>query len=87
MTRDDDGLQLDFMATIHGIRSFEGMRDRAAVIEIQGVEILVASLVDIIRSKKAARRPRDQAVLTILERTLEKTTGQKGKAGGRRARK
>jgi hypothetical protein len=57
------------------------------VIEIQGVEILVASLVDIIRSKKAARRPRDQAVLTILERTLEKTTGQKGKAGGRRARK
>ena len=26
VTRDDDGLQLDFMATIHGIRSFAGLR-------------------------------------------------------------
>jgi hypothetical protein len=24
--RDDDGLQLDFMATIHGTRSFAGLR-------------------------------------------------------------
>jgi hypothetical protein len=31
--RDSDGLQLDFMATIHGIRSFEGLRDRSSVIE------------------------------------------------------
>ena len=23
LVRDDDGLQLDFMATIHGVRSFE----------------------------------------------------------------
>src|SRR5256885_3688575 len=25
----DDGLQVDLMPTIHGIRSFEGLRDRA----------------------------------------------------------
>ncbi|HEV3141120.1 MAG TPA: hypothetical protein VGY57_11415, partial [Vicinamibacterales bacterium] len=25
----NDGLQVDFMATIHGLRSFEGVRDRA----------------------------------------------------------
>ena len=71
VVRDDDGLQIDFMATIHGIRSFEGVRDRAAVIDIKGVSILVASLADIIRSKKAARRPRDLAVIDILEKTLE----------------
>lgn len=72
MTR-DDGLQIDLMATIHGIRSFEGMRDRATSIEIDGVAILVASLADIIRSKKAARRPRDLAVLEVLEKSLEET--------------
>jgi hypothetical protein len=51
------------MATIHGARSFEGVRDRAARIEIDDVELLVASLLDIIRSKRAARGPRDLAVL------------------------
>jgi hypothetical protein len=87
VVRDEDGLQLDFMATIHGIRSFEGVRDRASVIEIDGVPILVASLADVIRSKKAARRPRDLAVLEILEKALEETTRPKGKARGRRARR
>jgi hypothetical protein len=30
----DDGLQVDFMATIHGIRSFEGLHDRAQAVEV-----------------------------------------------------
>jgi hypothetical protein len=53
--REDDGLQIDFMGTIHGIRSFEGVRDRASIVEIDSVPILVASLADVIRSKKPAR--------------------------------
>ena len=53
----EDGLQVDFMATIHGIRSFEGVRDRGDTIEIDGVPLRVASLADIIRSTRAARRP------------------------------
>ncbi len=87
IVRDDDGLQIDFMGTIHGIRSFEGVRARAAVVEIDAVPILVASLADIVRSKKAARRPRDLAVLEILEKALEQTDRTKGKTGGSRARK
>lgn len=71
VVRDEDGLQIDFMGTIHGLRSFEGVRDRAARIDIGGVPILVAALADIIKSKRAARRPRDLAVLAILEATLE----------------
>ena len=71
VVRDDDGLQLDFMATVHGLRSVEGVRSRASVVEISGVPILVASLADVIKSKKAARRPRDVAVLPILEKTYE----------------
>ncbi len=85
VVRETDGLQLDFMATIHGIRSFEGLRARALTVEFDTVAILVASLADIIRSKKAARRPRDRAVLEILEQALEETARQKREAGGRRA--
>jgi hypothetical protein len=71
MTNDDRGLQLDFMPMIHGIRSFEGLRDRAMTIEIAGQSGRIACLDDIIRSKKAAARPRDQAVLPILLQTLD----------------
>lgn len=67
VVRDEDGLQLDFMATIHGLRSFAGLRDRASIVEIAGVPLRVASLPDIIKSKRAAGRPRDLAVLEILE--------------------
>jgi len=71
VVRDDDGLQLDFMGTIHGLRSVAGVRDRASVIDVGGATILVASLADIIKSKRAARRPRDLAVLPVLEKALE----------------
>ena len=74
--RDDDLLQVDFMGTIHGVRSFEGLRDRAARIEVGGTTILVASLADIIKSKRAAGRPRDRAVLEILEIALEEANRQ-----------
>ena len=71
LTNDDRGLQLDFKPAIHGIRSFEGLRNRASQIRIAGETGLLASLEDIIRSKKAAARPRDEAVLPILQQTLD----------------
>ena len=76
VVRDEDGLQLDFMAGIHGVRSFAGLRARATAVDLGGSMLLVASLADIIRSKKAASRPRDLAVLDILE----KTDGEKKRA-------
>ena len=87
VVRDADGLQLDFMVTIHGVRSFEGVRARAMVVEIDAVAIRVASLGDIIRSKKAAGRPRDVAVLEILERAHEEADRQAGKARRGRPRR
>jgi hypothetical protein len=66
----DDGLQVDFMGTIHGIRSFEGVKARAATIEIGDITLLVAALHDVVRSKRAAGRARDLAVVEVLERTL-----------------
>lgn len=89
IVRDDDGLQLDFMATIHGLRSFEGVRARAGEVRIDDVPILVASLEDVVKSKRAAGRARDRAVLEILEKSLEESrrTRQEGTPGRARSRR
>ena len=71
LMRDEDSLQLDFMATIHGVRSFESLRSRAKRMEFGGHPLLVADLADIIKSKRAAGRPRDRAVVRVLEKTLD----------------
>ena len=84
VVRDDDGLQVDFMAAIHGVRSFAGLRARAEEIIVGGVPLLVASLADVIKSKKAARRPRDLAALEVLERTRDEA--ETAPANARRAR-
>jgi hypothetical protein len=68
--RDRDSLQLDFMARVDGIRSFAALRARALPVSFGEATLLVASLPDIIRSKKAANRPQDRAILPILRRTL-----------------
>lgn len=82
----DDGLQIDFMASIHGIRSLEGLRARADTIDVGGSTITVASLPDIIKSKRAARRPRDLAVLEVLEKALDQKEQQTGKTRRRASR-
>jgi hypothetical protein len=67
--REEDQLQVDFMGRIDGVRSL-GLWRRATSIDMEGYCLLVASLMDIIRSKRAAGRPRDLAVLEILEKAL-----------------
>ncbi len=67
---DDRGLQADFMPVIHGVKSFNSLRSRAEKIELGRHRLWVAHLADIIASKRAAARPRDKAVLEILEKTL-----------------
>jgi hypothetical protein len=73
--RDDDGLQLDFMTHIHGVRSFNSLRARCTTVRFGEHELLVASLADVILSKRAANRPRDRADIAILEKTLEEKEG------------
>src|SRR3984957_3202183 len=70
LMRDDDGLQLDFMDVIDGVRSFEGLHRRSLQIRMGAATLRVAALADIIKSKKAAGRPRDLVVLEILEKIL-----------------
>jgi hypothetical protein len=52
------------------LRSFEGLRSRAATVEFGDHALKVAHLEDIIRSKRAGRS-RDLAVLEVLEKTLD----------------
>lgn len=71
MVDDDTGLQADFMPVIHGVRSFASLKSRAESHHLGRFTLLVASLDDIIKSKKAAGRDRDRAVIPILEKTLD----------------
>ena len=87
IVRDDDGLQVDLMVTIHGLRSFAGVRDRATRMEIGGAPLLVASMDDVIKSKRAANRPRDIAVMATLEAArAAKTARPKSEARRPRSR-
>jgi hypothetical protein len=68
---DEQGLQLDFMSKLHGIRSFESLRARSSPINFGQHQLKIASLADIINSKRATGRDRDVAVIDILEKTLD----------------
>ncbi|MGH7318475.1 MAG: hypothetical protein ACRELA_02445 [Candidatus Rokuibacteriota bacterium] len=70
LVNDDTGLQVDFMPRLDGVRSFEALRARAVTVRLGPATLLVADLRDIVRSKRAANRPRDRAVLPVLEATL-----------------
>jgi Nucleotidyl transferase of unknown function (DUF2204) len=69
--RERDGLQVDFMGHIDGVPSYESVRGRSEVYEVGGQKLLAASLDDIIRSKRAAGRGKDLAVIDIIEKTRD----------------
>jgi predicted nucleotidyltransferase len=83
LIRDDDGLQVDFMTRIHGVRSFNSLRARASAIGVEQEQIVVAALADIIASKRAADRPRDRAVIHVLEKTLRETEAARRPESGK----
>ncbi|MFN7565099.1 MAG: hypothetical protein ACK5TH_25285 [Prosthecobacter sp.] len=70
MVDDDLGLQVDFMPVVDGVKSFNSLRSRAQRLTVANAPLMVASLADIVASKQAAARPRDLAVMEVLQRTL-----------------
>jgi predicted nucleotidyltransferase len=89
MVNDERGLQVDLMPVIHGVRSFNSLRSRAVEVTLSGQRLLVAALGDIIASKRSAGRPRDLAVLDVLEKTHreKETPSQSSDLAPRRARR
>ncbi|HEX8690672.1 MAG TPA: hypothetical protein VF729_10570 [Solirubrobacterales bacterium] len=66
--------QIHVLKDPRGARSYEQLREAALVVELDGVEIAIASLDDLIRMKRAAGRPSDLddiAALTEAERQRE----------------
>lgn len=58
-----------------GARAFQLLRDAALVVEVDGIEVAIASLDDLIRMKKAAGRPEDLDDIAALTGREEKDQG------------
>ncbi len=62
-------VDVDLLTHVSGSPKFESLRSRAERKVVAGEEVLVASLADIIAAKRAAGRPKDLAVLPVLDNT------------------
>lgn len=62
-------LDLSFIPS--GTSGFADLRQHAVLMSLMGRPVAVASLADVIRSKEAANRPKDQIVLPALRLLLE----------------
>jgi hypothetical protein len=69
--KESSGIQIDFLYELASKDRYEQMKEHAQTVDFGGNVLFIASLEDIIRSKQAANRPKDIAVLPILELTLE----------------
>jgi hypothetical protein len=64
---------LDLSFQPSGTGGFADLTSRAQTMPIAGRSVRVAALEDIIRSKEAAGRPKDQRTLPVLRQLLEET--------------
>jgi hypothetical protein len=63
---------LDLVFIPAGTRGFDDLRRHAVELDLGiGKPVLVASLIDVVRMKEAAGRPKDQAALPAIRQTLE----------------
>jgi hypothetical protein len=67
VTRAGD-LDLSFMPA--GTTGYHDLATRAALVPVHGIEVRVAALEDVIRSKEAANRPKDLRTLPMLRHLL-----------------
>jgi len=69
---------LDISFLPAGTEGFPDLTVHAVEMNIQGSKVAVAALEDVIRSKEAANRPKDQRTLPVLRRLLEEIKKQQG---------
>lgn len=66
-----DAGDLDILGHVTGLGDYEAMVPDAVSLRMFGCSVFVMDLAKVIRSKKAAGRAKDKAVLPILEETLK----------------
>ena len=69
---------VDLSFTPSGTTGFDDLSRHAVAMHIRGATIAVASLEDVIRSKEAANRPKDQRSLPMLRQLLEELRKRQG---------
>ena len=71
---------LDITFEPSGTRGYDDLQPGVVVMRVGDVDVPVASLADVIRSKEAADRPRDRAMLPVLREMLARRarTGRSG---------
>lgn len=67
---------LDFSLVPSGTTGYGDLVRDAAEVSVFGVVVSIASLADVIRSKQAANRPKDQRVLPVLREILAARRGE-----------
>lgn len=67
LTLDTPDGRLDLLAQPDGAPPYERLRDRALRADLDGVEVRIAALDDLIAMKKAAGRPKDLVAVEELE--------------------
>lgn len=66
-----DAGRVDLMGELSAVGGYRELLPNSVLIEVAGIECRVASLVEIIRSKEAADRPKDRLALPELRALLE----------------
>lgn len=69
-------LVVDFLFIAAGVKNFEALKQNGTVVLFGEHPLNVASLEDILASKRAAGRPKDMASIPILEMTLDEKQNQ-----------
>jgi predicted nucleotidyltransferase len=70
-TLDLGGEPLDLLAEMSGIGGYDQIIANAEEMDVAGKRVKVLALADLIRTKRAAGRPKDLAALPVLEATLD----------------
>jgi hypothetical protein len=70
LVTDRGNLDISFVPS--GTRGFDDLWRDVRVLRVRGLDVPVASLADVIRSKEAADRERDRAILPVLRSLLER---------------
>ena len=69
--------RLDITFEPSGTAGYKDLARDAVALTILGVQVDVASLADVIRSKEAAGRDKDRLVLPVLRRILDESAGER----------
>jgi len=77
LTLQTDLGRLDLLKSIPGVGDYAAVRDASVEAEVAGVTFLVLDLPALIANKRATARPKDIAILPLIEATLRSRTQER----------